>query len=140
MAAGVNKVILVGNLTADPEVRNTDSGQTVCEFRMATNESWKGKDGETQERVEYHRVIAWARLGENCGKYLSKGRAVYVEGRNQTRSWEDKEGNKRYTTEIVARDVQFLGSKDGGGGSSDRQSSSSEPEPKAPPAGDDIPF
>ena len=116
MSAGVNKVILVGNLGSDPEVRTTTGGTSVCEFRVATNESWKGKDGQTQDRTEWHRIIVWGRLGEKCGKYLSKGRPVYLEGRLQTRSWEDKEGNKRYTTEIVARDVQFLGSGGGGGG------------------------
>jgi single-strand DNA-binding protein len=115
MAAGVNKVILVGNLGSDPELKNTSGGTSVCEFRVATNESWKGKDGQTQDRTEWHRIVVWGRLGENCGKYLSKGRPVYLEGRLQTRSWEDKEGNKRYTTEIVARDVQFLGSGAGGG-------------------------
>ena len=115
MAAGVNKVILVGNLGSDPELRSTPSGTSVCEFRLATNESWKGKDGQSQDRTEWHRIVVWGRLGENCSKFLSKGRQVFLEGRLQTRSWEDKEGNKRYTTEIVARDVQFLGSGGGGG-------------------------
>ena len=115
MAAGVNKVILVGNLGSDPELRSTAGGTSVCEFRLATNESWKGKDGQMQDRTEWHRVVVWGRLGENCGKYLAKGRQVYLEGRVQTRSWEDKDGNKRYTTEIVARDVQFLGGGGGGG-------------------------
>lgn len=113
--AGVNKVILVGNLGKDPELRNTTSGTSVCEFSIATGESWKGKDGQMQERTEWHRIVVWGKLGENCAKFLSKGRQVFVEGRLQTRSWEDKDGNKRYTTEIVARDVQFLG---GGGGKS----------------------
>lgn len=125
MAAGVNKVILVGNLGSDPELRNTSGGTSVCEFRLATNESWKGKDGQTQDRTEWHRVIVWGRLGENCGKYLAKGRQVYLEGRLQTRSWEDKEGNKRYTTEIVARDVQFLG----GGGAGAKGGSDDPPPP-----------
>lgn len=116
MSAGVNKVILVGNLGSDPELRNTPSGTAVCEFRLATNETWKGKDGQSQDRTEWHRIIVWGRMGENCAKFLAKGRQVYIEGRLQTRSWEDKEGNKRYTTEIVARDVQFLAS--GGGGKS----------------------
>ena len=115
MAAGVNKVILVGNLGSDPELRSTPSGTSVCEFRLATNESWKGKDGQSQDRTEWHRIVVWGRLGENCSKFLSKGRQVFLEGRLQTRSWEDKEGNKRYTTQIVARDVQFLGSGGGGG-------------------------
>ena len=137
MAAGVNKVILVGNLGSDPELRNTGSGTAVCEFRLATNESWNGKDGETQDRTEWHRIITWAALAENCHKYLSKGRPVYLEGRIQTRQWEDKEGNKRYTTEIIARDVQFLPH---GGDKQSAPGGSKEPESKAPPAGDDIPF
>ena len=119
MAAGVNKVILVGNLGSDPELRNTSGGASVCEFRVATNESWKGKDGQTQDRTEWHRVVVWGRVAENCAKFLSKGRQVFLEGRLQTRSWEDKEGNKRYTTEIVARDVQFLGGGNAGTGRGD---------------------
>ncbi len=115
--AGVNKVILVGNLGKDPELRNTTSGTSVCEFSIATGEKWKGKDGQMQERTEWHRIIVWGPLGETCAKFLSKGRQVYLEGRIQTRSWEDKDGNKRYTTEIVAREVQFLGT--GGGRSGD---------------------
>lgn len=111
--ASVNKVILIGNLGADPEVRYTPGGQAVCELRMATNESWTDKNGAKQERTEWHRVVVWGKQAENCGKYLSKGRTAYVEGRLQTRQWDDKEGNKRYTTEIVADRVQFLG---GGGG------------------------
>ncbi len=116
MAGGVNKVILVGNLGSDPEIRNIPSGAAVCEFRLATNESWTGKDGQKQDRTEWHRVVVWGRRAETCGKYLSKGRQVYLEGRLRTRSWEDKEGNKRYTTEIVANDVQFLGGGSGGAG------------------------
>ena len=92
------------------------SGAAVCEFRLATNESWTGKDGQKQDRTEWHRVVVWGRRAETCGKYLSKGRQVYLEGRLRTRSWEDKEGNKRYTTEIVANDVQFLGGGSGGAG------------------------
>jgi len=117
--AGVNKVILVGNLGKDPELRNTTSGTSVCEFSIATGESWKGKDGQMQERTEWHRIIVWGKLGENCAKFLSKGRQVFLEGRLQTRSWEDKDGNKRYTTEIVARDVQFLGTGGGKGAGND---------------------
>lgn len=109
--AGVNKAIIVGHLGADPEVRQTGSGTTVTNFRVATSESWKDKDGEKQERTEWHTVVAWAKLGDLCGQYLSKGRQVYVEGRLQTRSWDADDGIKRYKTEIVARDVQFLGGK-----------------------------
>ena len=113
MAGGINKVILIGNLGNDPEMRHTPNGAGVCEFRLATNEAWTDKQGQRQERTEWHRVVVWGKKAEVCSKYLSKGRQVYVEGRLRTRSWEDKEGNKRYTTEVVANDVQFLG---GGGG------------------------
>ncbi len=125
MAGGVNKVILVGNLGSDPEMRYTTSGQGVCEFRVATNESWNDKNGQRQERTEWHRIVVWGKRAEVCSKYLSKGRSVYVEGRIQTRTYDDKEGNKRYITEIVAQDVQFLG----GGGREDRGSRGSEPPP-----------
>ena len=114
MAGGVNKVILVGNLGADPDMRYTPSGAGVCELRLATNESWTDKTGQKQERTEWHRIVVWGKRGEVCGKYLSKGRQVFVEGRLRTRSWEDKDGNKRYTTEIIANDVQFLGGRDSG--------------------------
>ncbi|MBL4635401.1 MAG: single-stranded DNA-binding protein [Kofleriaceae bacterium] len=126
--AGINKVILVGNLGSDPDLRSTPSGVSVCEFSVATNETWKGKDGQTQDRTEWHKIIIWGKLGENCSKFLSKGRQVYVEGRLQTRSWEDKEGNKRYTTEIVARDIQFLGG--GGGGNRADGGQEGPPPPK----------
>ncbi len=116
MAGGVNKVILVGNLGADPDMRYTPSGQGVCELRVATNESWTDKNGQRQDRTEWHRVVIWGKRAEICSKYLSKGRQVYIEGRIQTRNYDDKEGNKRYITEIIANDVQFLGGKEGGGG------------------------
>ena len=119
MAGGVNKVILIGNLGSDPEMRHIPSGTAVCEFRMATNETWTDKNGQKQERTEWHRVVAWGKLGELCSRYLSKGRQAYVEGKLRTRSWEDKDGNKRWTTEIIANDVQFLsagGQRGGGGG------------------------
>src|SRR5512140_467873 len=118
MAGGVNKVILVGRLGADPDMRYTPSGQGVCEMRVATSESWNDKNGQRQERTEWHRIVVWGKRAEVCSKYLSKGRQVYVEGRIQTRSYDDKEGNKKYMTEIIASDVQFLGGggKEGGGG------------------------
>ncbi len=119
MARGINKVILVGNLGADPELRYTGSGTAVCNFSVATTESYKDRDGNQVENTEWHRVVAWARLAEICGEYLSKGRQVYIEGQLQTRQWEDKDGNTKYTTEIKAREMQMLGSRDGGGGSSD---------------------
>jgi len=116
MAGGVNKVILIGNLGADPEVRYTPSGQAVANFRIATSESWVDKQGQKQERTEWHRIVAWAKLAELCGEYLAKGRQVFVEGKLQTRQWEDRDGNKRFTTEIQAREITFLGGRDGGGG------------------------
>ena len=117
MARGVNKVILIGNLGADPEMKYTASGTPLCNFRLATSETFKDRDGNQQERTEWHRVTAWARLAEICGQYLSKGRQVYIEGSIRTRSWDDQNtGEKRYMTEIVARDVQFLGGQGGQGG------------------------
>lgn len=117
MAASVNKVILIGNLGAKPELKYLPSGQAVCEMRIATNESFTDKNQQKQERTEWHRVVVWGKQGENCAQYLDKGRACYVEGRLQTRSWDDKNsGEKRYMTEIVANTVQFLGGRDGGGG------------------------
>jgi len=115
MAGGVNKVILIGNLGADPEVRFTPGGQAVANFRIATSESWQDKNGQKQERTEWHRIVVWGKLAELCGEYLKKGRQCYVEGRLQTREWTDKENKKNYTTEVVANTVQFLGSRDGAG-------------------------
>lgn len=116
MARGVNKVILVGNLGRDPEVRYSPSGQAVANVTLATSESWKDKNsGEKQERTEWHRIVFFGRLAEIAGEYLKKGAQVYVEGRLQTRKWQDKDGNDRYTTEIVASDMQMLGSRGGAG-------------------------
>jgi len=113
----VNKVILIGNLGKKPELRYTPGGQAVANFTLATNERFGGKEGQpAQERTEWHRIVVWGRTAENCAQYLDKGRSVYIEGRLQTREWQDKEGQKRQTTEIVALTVQFLGSKGGGGG------------------------
>ncbi len=115
--SSVNKAILIGNLGRDPEIRYTQSGMAVANFTLATNESWSDKEsGERRERTEWHRIVVFGKMGETCGKYLSKGRQVYVEGRIQTREWEDRDGNKRYTTEIVASDVRFLGNRGEGGG------------------------
>lgn len=116
MARGVNKVILVGNLGQDPELRYTGSGTAVCNFSLATTESYKDRDGNQVENTEWHRIVAWARLAEICGEYLKKGRQVYIEGQLQTRQWEDKDGNTRYTTEIKAREMQMLGGRDDNGG------------------------
>ncbi len=132
----VNKAILVGRLGGDPEVRYTQSGTAVANFTVATNEKWKDKDGNPQEQTEWHRVVAFARLGEICGEYLAKGSLVYIEGRIQTRQWEDKDGNKRYTTEIVAREMKMLdsrGAQSGGG-----YEAPPLPEPMMP--GDEVPF
>ncbi len=107
----VNKVILVGRLGADPEKLVTGSGKTVTKFNVATSEVWRDGGGQKQERTEWHKIVVWGAQAENCAQYLAKGRQVYLEGRIQTRQWDDKEGNKRYTTEVVAQRVQFLGSK-----------------------------
>ena len=117
--AGVNKVILIGRLGQDPEVKFTQSGTAVVNFSIATSETWKDKDsGEKNEKTEWHKVVAWRRLAEICGEYLHKGSQVYIEGKLQTRSWEDQDGNKRWTTEVVANQMTMLGSK---GDVSDRQ-------------------
>lgn len=108
---GVNKVIIIGNVGANPEVRYTPSGSAVANFNVATNEAWKDSNGNQQERVEWHRIVAWGKLGEICGEYLKKGSHIYLEGRLRTRSWEDQNGNKRYTTEILASDIQMLDKK-----------------------------
>ncbi len=121
--SGVNKVIIVGRLGTDPELKSVGSGQNVTRLDVATSENWMGKDGQKQERTEWHRVVIWGRQAENCVKFLSKGRLVFVEGRLQTRSWEDRQGQKRYMTEIVANNVQFLG---GGSDRNDRTSASQE--------------
>jgi single-strand DNA-binding protein len=111
MANSVNKVILVGRLGKDPEVKYTQAGVPVARFTLATDESWKDQNGEKQQRTEWHNVVAWRKLAEICGQYLNKGKLVYVEGRLQTRSWEDKEGNKRYTTEIQADNMVMLSAR-----------------------------
>lgn len=119
--SGVNKAIIIGRLGADPELRTTNNGMAVCSLSVATSESWMDKQsGQKQERTEWHRIVVWGKQGENCGKYLSKGRQVYIEGRLQTRSWEAQDGQKKYTTEIVANTVQFLG---GGANESTQQHS-----------------
>lgn len=109
--ASVNKVILIGNLGADPAVRYTQNGTAVANFNIATQEQWKNKDGEKEKKTEWHKIVAWGRLGEICGEYLSKGSPVYIEGRLQTREWENRDGEKRYMTEIIATSMQMLGSK-----------------------------
>jgi single-strand DNA-binding protein len=156
MARGINKVILVGNLGADPDTRYMPSGKAVTNIRIATSDSWKDKQtGDTQERTEWHSIVLFDKLGEIAAEYLRKGSQVYIEGSLKTRKWQDKEGKDRYTTEIVARDMQMLGGRGGaagggGGGSSaggeSRAPRSAPMEERAPaPAGeeefdDDIPF
>jgi single-strand DNA-binding protein len=143
MAGGVNKVILVGHLGADPDMRYTPSGQGVCELRLATSESWNDKNGQRQERTEWHRIVVWGKRAEVCSKYLAKGRQVFVEGRIQTRSYDDKDGNKRYITEIIASDVQFLGGGreggapgGGGGGGGGARGGRGDDGPPPPPDGE----
>ncbi len=115
MARGINKAIIVGNLGRDPEVRYTANGNAIANITVATTESWKDKQsGERQEKTEWHRVVFFGRLAEIAGEYLKKGAQVYIEGRLQTRKWEDKSGQERYTTEIVASEMQMLGSRGGG--------------------------
>ena len=111
----INKVILIGNLGADPDIRYIQSGTAVATFNLATTERWRGQDGQTQEQNEWHRIVAWAKLAEICGQYLHKGSRVYIEGKLQTRKWQDKEGGTRYTTEIVAREMKMLSGKESGG-------------------------
>jgi single-strand DNA-binding protein len=146
--ASVNKVILVGNLGADPEMKYTQASKAVCNLRLATNEVFKDKGGQKQERVEWHRVTVWGDQAENCAKYLTKGSAVYLEGKLQTRAWDDKDGQKRYSTEIHANHVVFLGSPSGERGErTPPQSLQPKPKPSSrgeeltpAPSDDDIPF
>jgi len=119
--SGINKVIIIGRLGTDPEVKTVSGDNTVARLSVATSENWTDRNGQKQERTEWHRVVVWGKLAELCGRYLSKGRQVYVEGRLQTRSWEDQQGQKRYTTEVVANSIQFLG----GGASAGADSMSS---------------
>jgi len=142
----VNKVILVGNLGKDPELRYTPSGTAVCTFSLATTDRFKNKQGEQQDRTEWHNIVVWAGLAEICGKYLTKGKQVYIEGRIQNRSYDDRDGNKRYITEIVANEMQML-SKAGEqgnstGGRPPMPSEEYEPASQQPPFNpdDDIPF
>jgi len=147
MSGSVNKVILVGHLGADPEIRYTPQGAAVANLRLATNESWKNKNGQREDRTEWHRVILWSKLGELAGQYLKKGSQVFIEGRLQTRSWDDKDGQKRYSTEIVATSMQFLGGRSDGASRRVDTSGADMPSDIPPPMGDfggsqedDIPF
>jgi len=152
MARGVNKVILVGNLGKDPEVRYMSNGNAVCNVTLATSESWKDKQtGEQKDKTEWHTIVFYRRLAEIAGEYLKKGSQVYIEGKLQTRKWQDKSGNDRYTTEIIASEMQMLGSRGGGGSAEFGGGSASRSAPAqaaaAPAAAavadgfdDDIPF
>jgi len=146
MARGINKVILIGNLGNDPEIRYTQGGNAVANLSLATSETWRDKTtGETRENTEWHRIVMFGRLGEIAGEYLKKGSKVYIEGRLQTRKWQDKDGNDRYTTEIVGNEMQMLDSR-GGSGSFDDAPNYSAPSQSEPPQNtgggleDDIPF
>jgi single-strand DNA-binding protein len=133
--ASVNKVILIGNLGRDPEVRYAPSGSAICNVTLATSRQWKDKtSGERQEETEWHRVVFYDRLAEIAGEYLKKGRPVYVEGRLKTRTWTDKDGVEKYTTEIVADQMQLLGGREGGGGGDDMGERSAPAPRSAPPA------
>lgn len=141
--AAVNKVIILGHLGGDPEVRFTPGGQAVANFNVATSEKWTNKDGSKEERTEWHRIVVWGKLAELCGEYLRKGRKAYIEGSLQTRSYE-KDGVTRYVTEIKASEVQFLDSKEGSGAPAQQtQQSAPKPAPaksSSAPVPDDIPF
>ncbi|HXE97596.1 MAG TPA: single-stranded DNA-binding protein [Dongiaceae bacterium] len=140
--ASLNKVMLIGNLGKDPEVRFTASGQAVASFSLATSEKFKGKTGEWEERTEWHNITLWGKLAEISGEYLSKGKTIYVEGRLQTRKWQDKSGNDRYTTEIVGDKMQMLspkGERSGGDTSSSPKTGGANYE-EPPFQDDDIPF
>ncbi len=137
----VNKVILVGNLGKDPEVRFTGIGKAVCKFPLATSETWNDQEGHRQERTEWHNVVVWGKQAETCGQYLAKGRQVFVEGSIRTRQYDDKDGNKRYITEVIAQRVQFLGGGGGRGADASRGGGGAEEPPGMPGAeDDDIPF
>ena len=136
---GVNKVIIIGTLGKDPEVRNLANGDAVANVSVATNEEWKDKNGEKQKRTEWHNLVLWKRLAEIAGEYLKKGSTIYVEGSLRTEKWQDKEGNDRYTTKIHVTELQMLG---GGSGAEKKEKQSAEPEKKPVDDGfdDDIPF
>ena len=141
----INKAILIGNLGADPEIRYTQSGTQVATFNVATTERWKGQDGQMQESTEWHRVVAWRRLAEICGEYLNKGSRVYIEGKIQTRKWQDQNGVDKYTTEIIAREMKMLSPRGGGSSGGDSYDSSGPDSLPEPPSGyggmgEDVPF
>lgn len=133
----INKAILIGNLGNDPEIRYTQAGTAVASFTMATAEKWKDQNGEWQERTEWHRIVCWGKLADTCGEHLQKGSKIYLEGKIQTRKWQDQNGNDRYTTEIVGREIKFLSPR-----SESQQSSGGYQDPPYPSGGmgEDVPF
>jgi single-strand DNA-binding protein len=144
--AGVNKVILVGNLGKDPELKYTPGGQPLCQFSLATTERYNDKNSQQQKRTEWHNIVVWGKLAELANQYLKKGRSAYIEGRITTRSWDDRDGNKKYRTEIVAREIQFLSGGAPGEGRGDdaavpmpEESAVAGPTPAAGPATESIP-
>lgn len=143
MAMNLNKVLIIGNLTRDPEVRTTPTGQTVATFSVATSRRWKDKDGQAKEQTEFHNIVAWRKLAEIVGQYIKKGSKVFVEGHLQTRSWEDQQGAKKYRTEIIADNIIMLDRKDSTGGNAFTAAEPKEPEIPQAEAEinvDDIPF
>jgi len=137
----LNKVSLIGNLGRDPELRFTQGGRAVANFSMATTDSWQDKEGNNQERTEWHKIVVFGKLAEICNQYLSKGRQIYIEGRLQTRDYEDRDGNKRYVTEVVANEMIMLGGRgDSGGRSETSNNYSKEPPPDDHGKDDEIPF
>ena len=144
MSKDLNKVQIIGHLGADPEMRYTEQGSAVTNFRVASGSTWKDRDGNKQERTEWFQVVAWDKLGEICNQYLNKGTRVYIEGRLQTRKWADKEGTESYSTEIVAQDMIILSEKRGGGQYEDKGDDAPAPAPRRnqprPVADDEVPF
>lgn len=138
--SGINKVILVGRLGVDPEMKNIPSGQTVTKLNIATSESWINKEGNKQEQTEWHRIVVWGKLAKTCAQHLSKGRQVYVEGRLQTRSWETEKGEKRFSTEVVAIQVVFLGSATASNRDDSKKPSDYQPEENFDTQEEDLPF
>lgn len=141
--SGINKVILVGRLGADPDKKNTSTGQTVTKLNVATSENWVNKEGTRQEKTEWHRIVVWGKLAETCAQHLSKGRQIYIEGRLQTRGWETDKGEKRFSTEVVANQVLFLGSASEAKSKDDQKKSGSadyKPEEDFDTKEDDLPF
>lgn len=141
----LNKVMLIGNLGKDPELRYTQSGTAVASFNLATTETWKDKDGQKQESTEWHRVVAWAKLAETCGEYLHKGSKIYIEGKLSTRKWQDQNGVDKFTTEIIAREMKMLSPRPGGAAGPDAGGDSGHDYEEPTPgmmggSGDDVPF